>query len=261
MCNLCAFANPVEQMVERIKQTNIVAYRLEWSIQEEDWNYVNIYEGNDKNMCAEIKNAMDDVMLEDNFTSEYIGILILVNKDGSEEKIYISSPTFIPEGGNTVLRGSFASPKLSGVIRKMLEESVYKGKIIIPENLFENLATVYQAPQNTIKSDKQAYENNEEKPLTEDDAIKMQDALIKYIENSKDEDIKRLLHDVKVTKPHLMENGTVHIGCCWQYDKKENVLSYTHPFESWGALWYYAEIVKENDSWKVKNIRRMEIFK
>ena len=99
-----------------------------------------------------------------------------------------------------------------------------------------------------------------EKQLTKDDAIKMKNALIEFMENSKDEDIKVLLNDVKLVNPEVDEEGTVRIGT-WQYKKKENVLSYEFPFTGPATYWYYADIIKENNSWIVKNIRRMEIFK
>ena len=139
--------NPVEQMVQRVKDMDIVSYRLEWVVsQDGNWEYVTIYGGNDKGISKEIRNAMKNVLVEDSFTAEYIGFLILVNREGLEEKIYITDPGFMPEGGQKSFNGFFASPELARIVKSMVEQSAYKDQILMTEGLFQNLATVYEIP-------------------------------------------------------------------------------------------------------------------
>lgn len=143
-----ALNDPVEQMVKRVKQMDIISYRLEWAVNRNgDWEYFSIYEGNDKRICDGIKNAMDDIIIEDSFTSVSIGTLVLVDKDSVEEKIDICDLGFIAEGGRKSFRGFFISSNLAEIVKSMVEQSAYKDRIAMPENLFERLSTVYEIPK------------------------------------------------------------------------------------------------------------------
>ncbi|MFH1655028.1 MAG: hypothetical protein ABH954_00245, partial [Candidatus Omnitrophota bacterium] len=141
----CSFGTPVEQMVKRVKQADIISYDLEWLAQEgQKQEYISISKGGESAVINNIKQAMGSVVAHTESGWNYIwlkplGILRFKTSDGQEERIDITKACFFA-GGNRIETAAFYSPALSSIIKKMFYKAAIEHDLLTTESLFEDIA-------------------------------------------------------------------------------------------------------------------------
>ena len=140
------FDSPVQKMVKRVEQADIVSYELEWLVKQEGKEtYISIDKEDDPTIINAIKQSMDNIVPYSELSRSYIwlkplGILRLRARDGSQERIDIAKSCFFV-GGDRRDNAAFYSVELSGIMEKIFFKALKENEqLLAAKDLFEALA-------------------------------------------------------------------------------------------------------------------------
>jgi len=135
----------VKQMVRKLKQIEIIGYELRFNIRhKKEEKLITILKGKEQSLLSHIKDSLDDFVLSGGSKYEEIdiaasGFLTILGQNGFKQTIDITEIGFFPSGtrryGNL-----FYSRKLANIIKKMINISGYKDRVLITNDFFERLS-------------------------------------------------------------------------------------------------------------------------
>lgn len=137
--------NPVQQMINGVRQMGITAYELYWwEHKVDETNIIYVYEGKDTGTIESIKQAIYNLTPHggSGFVTvpyETFGDLILRHSDGSGWTISITEAGFFADG-ISMKEEVFYSPELSSIIKDIIEKTEYKDRIIMTGHMLETLS-------------------------------------------------------------------------------------------------------------------------
>jgi hypothetical protein len=94
--------------------------------------------------------------------------------------------------------------------------------------------------------------------LTLNDGFDIRRALIDYVVNAEEDDIRLLKEELEQSRPEI-NNDVLRIGP-WAYEEETNSIVRHLPPDKLHGYDYQAHLLKEANNWKVVSISRIEVF-